>query len=171
MAHSIPSSFRDNHFRLLRIVAGIVAHVRLLTSGHHDGGVPTLAPVDGNSSELYSVVLVSFENCNGHRNGGPPDPETLRRLRQVLAGALQPYEPVLPHSEKELLALLPGTGAELVSGKVGGLRQAFRAWSAAHENGQRKLRMSLGFCTCRPGDNLSRAVEIASAIMHPEADE
>jgi hypothetical protein len=172
LTHSAPAYFRENHLRMLRIVSGLTAHVHLLTSAiagtvvvQHRTLPPACEP------ESLSVVLLSFENHEFRRGGAPPGNGVLREIRASLAAVLQERESILLHRDRELLVLLPGTGSEMLPARVCGLRQAFRAWKDRHAAAVAVPAMNAGFATCNSGEDLSRLLEVASAVMLPDTEE
>jgi hypothetical protein len=92
-------------------------------------------------------------------------------MRLQIQKILQPGESVLFYGEKELLVFLPGTSSELLSGRVRTLRECFHRWRSKKTETRGKIRISLGFSVCEEEQDLSRTLEIAAVVMHPESDE
>jgi hypothetical protein len=170
LSHSIPCYFNDNHLRVLKILASIIAHLMLLTKGNEPKLGDEVKPKTADQ-DVFSVVLLSFGRKDSFGRTLAIDRESMRQIRQSLYRALQGNESVLLHRESELLVVLPGTSADLLPSKVCRLRQAFREWKGGPDESCRCATIHLGFSTCEPGDDLSRTLEIASAVMHPDPDE
>ncbi len=174
LGHSTPSYFHESHLRMLRILAAMIAHVRLLTSAAKDGPIvqSEVPPDRVGEPDTLSVVLIHVESPEHCARAMPLEVKTLREIRSMFAGSLQGRESILQHRENELLLLLPGVNSDLLSSRVRNLRQVFRAWKAAHPGpAGAAARLNIGFATCGAGDDLSRVLEAASAVMHPDAED
>lgn len=175
MSHSRPRFFNDNHIRVLRIVASSVAHIRLLASRGAQVAEtafnPQRAAAGGEETPEFSVVLLSFERFGRPGRSMPLDKNLLRQLRECLIKVLEPRESLLFYGEGDLIAILPGMGADSLTQRVRSLRGAFRSWKATHGEVLPGVSLSLGFACCGEGDDLARALEMALQVMHPETDE
>jgi len=84
---------------------------------------------------------------------------------------LEGKESVLFYGEKELLVLMPGVSSESLPSRVCSLSEAFRQWRSEQSGEQRNARLNLGFSACDGEEDLSRTLEVASLVMHPESGE
>jgi len=174
MSHSRPRFFNDNHIRVLRIIASSVAHMKHLTTsvdGHGQAPMPPPVAEERAPAEpgAYAVILLGFERP-GLKRSAQPDRETLRSIRDYLQKDLESRESLLFYEEGQLIALLPGVGAEALPGKVRSLRNGFRSWKAGLEPAP-DIRLSLGFSAGENGDGLARTLDMASQVMRSETDE
>jgi hypothetical protein len=170
LSHSIPCYFNDNHLRVLKILASIIAHLMLLTKGN-ESRLPEQPAPGTTDHDVFSVVLLSFARKDSFGRTLAIEPDGVRRIRQSLSRALEGNESMLVHRENELLVVLPGTSADQLPWKVCRLRQAFREWLGGQDDAGRRTTIQIGFSTCEPGDDLVRTLEVASAVMHPDPDE
>jgi PleD family two-component response regulator len=120
--------------------------------------------------ETYSVVLMEFETQDVYGRHVPLQRESIREIRMRLQVALEGKESVLFYGEKELLVFMPGVSSEALPARIRKLREAFHQWRADRLEEQRNTRVNLGFSTCEGEEDLSRLLEIASVVMHPDAD-
>ncbi len=175
LGHSTPSYFRENHVRILRVLAGIIGHVRLLASATvREGPAPQVGrPPEGiEEPDTLSVVLLQVESPEPRPGVLSPAVKTLLEIRNVLAGSLQGRDSVSLHRGDELLLLFPGVTPERLSSRVSHIRRVFRAWQAGHPDPRcAGLRMNIGFATCGAGDDLARVLELASAVLHAELED
>ncbi len=175
LSHSLPTFFRDNHIRVLKILGSLVAHLRLL----HQGGdalpaPPTHPSVEQESQEkqdIYSVVLLEFDTLNAYGRHVPLDKKIVREIRMRLQNVLEEKEFILFYGERELLVFMPGVSSELLPARIRCLREAFHRWRADRFEHRRNIRINLGFSVCEGEEDLSRTLEVASLVMHPETDE
>jgi hypothetical protein len=170
LSHSIPCYFNDNHLRVLKILASIIAHLMLLTKGN-EPRLPEQSAPGPVEPDVFSVVLLSFARKDSYGRVLAIERDVMRQARQSLYRALDGNESVLVHRDNELLVVLPGTSADHLSSKVSRLRQALREWLGGQDDAGRRTTIQIGFSTCEPGDDLARTLEIASAVMHPDPDE
>jgi len=175
LSHSLPNFFHENHVRILKILGVLVAHLRFL---HRDGNAPSAArpaasPDRANieNPEVYSAVLMSFDTRNDYGRHVPLEREPLREIRMRLQHVLEGKESVLFYGEKELLVLMPGVSSESLPSRVCSLSEAFRQWRSEQSGEQRNARLNLGFSACDGEEDLSRTLEVASLVMHPESGE
>jgi hypothetical protein len=175
LSHSLPSYFHENHIRVLKILGSLVAHLRFL----HQGGGLLLAPIPAPEAnqvipekpEAYSVVLMEFDSQDVYGRHVPLQREAVREIRMRLQSVLEGKQSVLFYSEKELLVFMPGVSSEMLPARIRKLREAFHQWRADRLEEQRNARINLGFSTCEGEEDLSRTLEIASVVMHPEGDD
>ncbi len=175
LSHSLPSYFHENHIRVLKILGSLVAHLRFL----HKGGsllipaaAPSVMPADAqHPPEVYSVALLEFstEDVYGRKQLLPR--EAVREIRLRLQSVLEGKESVLFNGERELLVFMPGVSSEILPARVRVLREAFHQWQADRIEERNKIGVNLGFSTCEGEEDLSRTLEIASIVMHPESDD
>jgi len=175
LSHSLPNFFHENHIRVLKILGALVAHLRFL---HRDESAPPAprpaASLDGATNEkpeAYSVVLMSFETRDDYGRHVPLEREPLREIRMRLQGVLEGKESVLFYGERELLVLMPGVSSESLPSRVRSLNEAFRQWRFEQSDERLDARLNLGFSACDGEEDLSRTLEVASLVMHPESDE
>jgi hypothetical protein len=175
LSHSLPSFFHENHIRVLKILGSLVAHLRLL----HHGGILTRTPHPQTPSvsamqeapESYAVVLMEFDTQDAYGRRVPLEREALREIRLCLLKVLEGRESILFYSERELLVFMPGVSSELLPSRVRCMREAFHQWQADRFEQHRNTRINLGFSVCEGEEDLSRTLEVASVVMHPETDE
>ena len=65
---------------------------------------------------------------------------------------------------------MPGVSSDQLPERVRCIREAFYSWREARED-RKNVRLNLGFSVCEEDEDLSRMLEIASVVMHPESDE
>ncbi len=175
LSHSLPSFFHENHIRVLKILGSLIAHLKLLHQGNNGLSAPKPPESSGQalteSPEAYSVVLMEFETQDVYGRPVPLEKEAVREIRVQLQRVLEGKESVLFYGEKELLVFMPGVSSELLPGRVRNLRDAFHQWRAARLEEQRMARVSIGFSVCEGEEDLSRTLEVASAVMHPESED
>jgi hypothetical protein len=175
LSHSRPGFFNANHTRVLKILGGLIAHLRLL----HDGGrievSPNLQFFPSESSadrpDIYSVVLMEFESRGAYGSRMPLDKDIVREIRRRIRRVLAPEEFILFYEDRALLVLLPGVGSELLSTRILGLRQAFCGWQAEDLEIRSNTQIHLGFSVCEGDVDLSRTLEMATLAMHPDSEE
>lgn len=175
LSHSLPSYFHDNHVRVLKILGSLVAHLRLL----HDKGhaVPPMQTHPCGTDEaadkpdVYAVVLAEFDAAGAYGRRTHLEKESVREIRGRIQSVLQPGESVLFYGERELLVFLPGVDAGNLPARVRGLRDAFCQWQTERIESRRQVRIHLGFSVCEGDEDLSRTLEVAALVMHPDADE
>ncbi len=175
LSHSLPNFFRENHIRVLRILGSLIAHLRLLHQRDHFS-----VPVQTNQSsaqevsevpDSYAVVLMEFDTRDAYGRCIPLDKKAIREIRTGIQSILGDKESVLFYGERELLIFMPGISSELLPARIRGLREAFRRWQADQFEDRRNARINMGFSVCEGDEDLSRTLEVASLVMHPEADE
>jgi hypothetical protein len=175
LSHSLPSYFHENHIRVLKILGSFIAHLRLL----HQGGKiffsskPQESPVQETQEkpDAYSVVLMEFDTQDAYGRRVPLEREPVREIRMRLHRTLEARESILFYGERDLLAFMPGVTAETVAARIRSLREAFHQWQTDRVEEQANARMNLGFSVCEGEEDLSRTLEVASLVMHPEVDE
>ncbi len=174
LSHSLPKFFHDNHIRVIRILGSFIAHLRFL---HYNGNIPALSEfqtgVYGEAPEVSdanAVVLLNFDvlNSSGRRIplGREPVCEIRTRIRNVLEGK----ESILFYRDRELMVFLPGVSSDQLPERVRCIREAFYSWRERRED-RKNVRLNLGFSVCEEDEDLSRMLEIASVVMHPESDD
>ena len=175
LSHSLPSYFHENHVRVLKILGSFIAHLRLL---HQGGNIAPLrlpqAPAAQEPSEdpdAYSVVLMEFETHDPYGRRIPLPKEAVREIRLQLQRTLEVRESVLFYGERDLLVFMPRMTAEQLPARIRGLDETFRRWQSESAEDRSKVRMNLGFSVCEGEEDLSRTLEVASLVMHPDADE
>jgi hypothetical protein len=175
LSHSLPSFFHENHIRVLKILGSFIAHLRLL---HQGGGiVPCVGPQTQSVQEspeepdAYSVVLMEFDTQDNYGRSIPLQKEAIREIRPRLQRALEARESILFYGERDLLVFMPGVTSEHLPARVRGLRDTFRSWQSESANDRSGIRMNLGFSVCEGEEDLSRTLEVASLVMHPDSDE
>jgi hypothetical protein len=175
LSHSLPSYFHENHIRVLKILGSFIAHLRLL----HQGGriLPSLkphpAPAQDSAANLdaYSVVLMEFDTQDSYGRRVPLEKEAVREIRLRLRSVLETRESILFYGERDLLVFMPGVSSEQLPARIRCLREAFHAWQMDRLEDQRTARMNLGFSVCEGEEDLSRTLEVASVVMHPDGDD
>jgi hypothetical protein len=174
ISHSLPHFFNENHIRLLKILSGVISHLKYLTAKRTVAGIsdsssaaPSAVPA---SCDVISIILMSFDLVGADGDITEPDREVVLGLRGRLAQLLEPGEVVLLYEDKELLMLLPGTPADRVPARVGKIREAFLEWKSSQPEKLRAMRISLGFSTCEGTEDIARTLEIASIMIHPDEE-
>jgi len=175
VSHSLPKYFHDNHVRVLRILGSYIAHLRFL---HQSGSISPVAPnresTDqpfSESPDAYSVVLLSFDTLDAYGHRVSLSKESIRKIRSQIQNALEGSESVFFYREKELIVFLPGVSSESLSGRIRCIREAFYRWRDERFEDLKNARINVGFSVCEGEEDLSRTLEIASLVMHPEGDE
>jgi len=175
LSHSLPSFFHENHIRILKILGSLIAHLRFL---HQEGKVlpaPERAedcnPCFTDKPESYSVVLMDFETQDVYGRKIPLRKEAVREIKMGLQNVLEGKESILFYGERELLVFMPEVSAEALPARIRELRVAFHRWRENRLKEQQNTRVNIGFSVCDGEEDLSRTLEIASAVMHPEADD
>lgn len=172
LSHSLPGFFHENHLRVLKILGSLIAHLRFL----HQGGRLAIAQAQcagqpaGDMDQGYSVVLLNFEVQDSFGRRVPLNREAVHEIKLRLQDVLEGKESLHFYGDNELLALMPEVTSELLPARVRKLREAFHQWCNGRGR-QQKTRLSLGYSVCNGDEDLSRTLEVASAVMHPEADE
>jgi hypothetical protein len=175
LSHSLPSFFHDNHVRVLRILGGLIAHLRLL----HDSG--RLAPavyahvwpseIASDKQDVYSVVLMEFDRIGAYGRRTLLEKDKACKIRRRLQNFLKLGETILFYGERDLLVLLPGVDSESLSERVFGFRQVFNDWQAEDLEARRNIGIHIGFSECDGDGDLSRTLEVATLVMHPDSEE
>jgi hypothetical protein len=175
LSHSRPSFFHENHIRVLKILGSFIAHLRLL----HQGGA--LAPMSrpqtsaaqetSEEPDAYSVVLMEFDTQDSYGRSFPLQRESVREIRLRLQRALEAKESILFYGERDLLVFMPGVIAEQLPGRIRRLRETFRSWQSDRAENRSNTRMNLGYSVCEGEEDLSRTLEVASLVMHPDVDD
>jgi uncharacterized protein YigA (DUF484 family) len=171
LSNSLPHYFKDSHIRTLKILASIVAHLRLLAPDMpqvaswpmREANAPT-----GDYPDAFSIILLDFELTDIFKRSASLDKERIRVIRKWLVRYLGPRESILFNGERELIMFLPGTTADGLAARVVSLRESFEHWKSGQAEKLRNIRMNVGFTTCEEGDDLAKALEVAAAVMHPE---
>jgi hypothetical protein len=175
LSHSLPSFFHENHIRVLKILGSFIVHLRML----HKGGSLAPRPIAQTASaqesseepDAYSVVLMEFDTQDNYGRRIPLQKEAVREIRPQLQRSLETRECALFYGERDLLILMPGVTAEHLPARIRGLRETFRGWQMEHADDRSNIRMNLGFSVCEGEEDLARTLEVASLVMHPDADE
>jgi hypothetical protein len=174
LAHSIPCHFNNDHARILRILAGLLASVKRLTSGKlaEPESVPSARtvckPVDDG---VLSVVLMDFETPGPGGKYVPLDRETVLTVRRWIAPDLTGRECALFYGEKSLLLMLPGTTADVLLSRIRDFQRAFLDWKKGQSEKWQAARINIGYSTCRADEDLLQTLHAASAVMHAEPEE
>jgi hypothetical protein len=175
LSHSLPKYFHDNHVRVLKVLGSLIGHLKFL----HQTGLmsqPMELPKDSmpelnGTPETYAIVLMDFDTLDEHGRRIQLARQFIREIRLRIQKVLGPGESVLFYGEKELLVFLPGTSSELLPRRVRTLWECFQQWRSERSGTQDQTRINLGFSVCEGEQDLSRTLEIASVVIHPESDE
>jgi len=175
LSHSLPGFFHENHIRVLKILGSFIAHLRLL---HKGGGISPRpiaqipsAPASSENPDAYSIVLMEFDTQDNYGRRIPLQKEAVREIRLQLQRSLEARESALFYGERDLLLFMPGITAEQLTARIRMLRETFRVWQSERAEDRSNIRMNLGFSACEGEEDLSRTLEVASLVMHPDADE
>ncbi len=174
LAHSIPCHFNSDHTRILRILTGLLANVRRLTSNRPAAAEsvrlspPQFEPVDDG---VLSVVLLDFETPGPGGKYVPLDRDTVLIVRKWIAPDLTGRECALFYGEKSLLLMLPGTTSEVLFSRIRDFQNAFLDWKRGQSEKWQAVRMNIGYSTGRADEDLLQTLHTASAVMHAELEE
>jgi hypothetical protein len=175
LSHSLPKFFHENHIRVIRILGNYIAHLRLL---HYSGTLPVFSGLedpmemgDSDIPDVNSIVLLGFDSMDSYRRRVPLGKDPIRDIRTRIRSVLDPKESVLFYRDRELIVFLPGISSDMLPERVRCIREAFGRWQAKREDDRKNIRMNVGFSVCEGDEDLSRMLEIASVVMHPESDE
>jgi hypothetical protein len=169
-SHSRPKYFTDNHLRVLKILAGFAAHLRLLTNGNHR--MPQKADPDPvKSADVISVALLDFQVSDALGGRVSPDSSLLSHLRAKFYRAIHGLGSVVFRGEREILVLLPGLPAKELHTTAGLLQQEFHQWKAEQNGRLAGIRMNLGYLTCDGNMDLERILEMIHLKMNPDLTE
>jgi hypothetical protein len=174
LAHSIPCHFNNDHTRILRILAGLLASVRRLTSGKSSEPESlTRSPAVNEDADggVLSVVLMDFEAPGPGGKYVPLDRETVLVIRKWIAPDLTGRECALFYGEKSLLLMLPGTTADVLLSRIRDFQSAFLDWKKGQSEKWQAARINIGYSTCRADEDLLQTLQAASALMHAEPEE
>ena len=171
-SHSTPQFFNENHMRVLMILAGNLAHLKLLTTKSPGVRMPP-APIEesvDNDTDNFSLVVIDCEKTDALGRTTSLDRSTLREIRSWLYAALRDRESILFHGPRQLLVLLPATSEVDLSRRVGEIQSSFELW---RQSGEQNLScsLSLGFSTCDDSESLLQSLDAAAFMMRPETDE
>jgi len=173
LGHSLPCFFHQDLARVLRILASMIAHVHVLTASRGTRSVvPPASPPrtpGAQTEETLSVVLLSLES-DGDPHRSLTDKELIRSVRRLLLRTLEDNGSILPYEESGLLVILPGTPEEQLPARAARLRDTFEEWKARQGEGERHVRLNLGYSTCGSGEDLICTLETASLMMHADQD-
>lgn len=173
LGHSLPRFFHQNHARVLKILASMIAHVHVLTASRSTRSVvPPASPpqaIGVEMEETLSVVLVGLES-DSHPRRSLANEELIRSVRNLLLGTLEDNDSILPYEESGLLVILPGTLEKQLPMRAAKLREAFEEWRARQGEEERRIRLNLGYSTCQSGEDLVCALETASLMMRADQD-
>ncbi len=171
LGHSCPQRFSEDHIRILRILAGLLAHARRLTADRN-GSQEANSPLPDSSRPerdgILSLVILKLQVPGPANKYQPLDREAILSFRRSIDRELASRESVLLYMEKELLVLLPGTPAEEVPVRVGRLHHIFECWKAEQGERAAAAKMDIGYSTCRTDEDLASMLEVAAAVMHQQ---
>ena len=174
LTHSRPRFFSSSHVRVLQLIGSLVGYTRYLTREPSSPAVvqeagPAHRTDDG--PDAVSVVLIECEIPDPFGRTVSLPRDAVRSLRSALRHTLGPGEAVLFHDEQDLLVLLPGVSSRDLPARVTAIRSAFYGWRESLAGSARDAQLSVGFSTCEDGADLSRCLEIASHLMHPDEED
>jgi hypothetical protein len=174
LSHSLPKFFHDNHIRVIRILGSFIAHLRFL---HFNGNIQDLSALKAGSEDEFpdnpdanAVVLLNFDVPDGSGRRVALNRESVCEIRSRIRKVLEGKESILFYMDRELMVFLPGVSSDQLPERVRCIREAFYSWRAVRED-RKSVRLNLGFSVCEEDEDLSRMLEIASVVMHPESDE
>ncbi len=171
LGHSYPQRFNEDHIRILRILAGLLAHARRLSAGGTSRAESSpLSPEFGRPERegILSLVILELQAPGPANNYQPMDRDAILSFRRWIDRELASRESVLLYMEKQLLVLLPGTPNEEVPARVGELQRVFERWKAEQGERASASKMDIGYSTCRTDEDLASMLEVAAAVMHQE---
>ncbi len=174
LSHSLPKFFHDNHIRVIRILGSFIAHLRLL---HYNGNISDLSKLEAFSeeetleaSDANAVILMNFDLPDSSGRHVPLNRDSVCEIRSRIRRILEGKESILFYMDRELMVFLPGVSSDQLPERVRCIREAFYSWREARED-RKNVRLNLGFSVCEEDEDLSRMLEIASVVMHPESEE
>ncbi len=175
VSHSLPSFFQENHTRVLKILSSLIAHLRFLHRGEHAfAPLPSLEPSAQQAAEkpdAYAIVLMEFDAPDAFGRRVSLEKKAVSDIRTRIQSALREKESVLFYGDRELMVFMPGVSSESLPARVRGLRETFYRWQKDRCEERCNTRLNLGFSVCEGEEGLSRTLEVASVVMHPESDE
>jgi hypothetical protein len=172
LSHSLPNYFTQNHTRVLRILAALIAHLRILTGDSPALAIPLPSPSDPAaevSNGLSIIVITADTERYGRRM--PVETETVQSIRLALAQALRGKESILPYENAGYVVFMPDTGPEMLLERTARLREALECWRAAQGVRAQSLHLNFGFAGCEDGEELTRSLEIAAHMMSIDPDD
>jgi hypothetical protein len=155
--HSRPRYFTQNHLRVLKILAGFVAHLRFLIKGNHQD-VPAVSPEALKPEDVLSVALADFQVSLLDR-WVAPHLSLLSSLRARFYRAVEGMGSVVFHGDQQLLVLLPGLPTKEMHGMAARLRQEFLKWKSDQNGTLPAVKMNLGYLTCDGEMDLERVLD------------
>jgi uncharacterized protein YigA (DUF484 family) len=174
LSHSLPRFFNQNHTRVLKILASMVAHVCLLSvgnkTGHRDGASLQQAACTAENEKTLSVVLLNLEH-EGYSRQPLKDRALFDSIRSWLSRTLGGKDSMLHYEGNGLLMLLPGVNEEQIPLRAARVRAAYDEWKAGQGDVGRDVHLSLGYSTCESGEDLTHALEVASMLMRANLDD
>ena len=175
LGHSRGHYFSENHIRVLKILAGMIAHLRYLTSQRDEGSalmdLPQEAPAPLEDPDIFSIVMMDFEEKDAYGRVIPAEKETINSIRRKLVRTLQGKGSVLFHDDSELLVLFFGISTQTLFDRIGLISATFHQWKEEQGERMRGMRMNLGYSVSEGEDDLSRTLEAASLVRRPIMDE
>jgi hypothetical protein len=171
LTHSLPKFFHENHVRVLKILCSLIAHLKLL---HQGAEAPANLPYlysdreDLEPPDSYAVVLLGFEVQDAFGRRTPLSREAVGEIRARIQNALEGKESVLFYRDKELIVLMPGMSSDSLQQRVRFFREAFLRWKMDRLDDHQNTKISIGFSVCDGEEDLSRTLEVAALVMHPE---
>jgi hypothetical protein len=66
---------------------------------------------------------------------------------------------------------MPGITSDLLAERVRHLNDTFDQWREERLEDRQHVRMNLGFSICEGEEDLSKTLEVASLMAHPDEDE
>jgi hypothetical protein len=167
--HSRPRYFTPNHLRVLKILAGFVAHVRFLIKGKCQE-VPAVSPDVLQPEDVLSVALVDFQVSLLDRWVVPPL-SLLSSLRTRFYRAVEGMGSVVFHGDRQLLVLLPGLPRNKMHGMAARLKQEFLKWKSDQNGTLPAVKMNLGYLTCEGDMDLERVLDSIHHKTNPDMAE
>jgi hypothetical protein len=174
LSHSLPSYFKDNHIRVLKIIGSFVAHLRLLHK--KDRSAPSSTPPAfsdpgvSDAPDAYAIALLEFDSQDSYGRRVPLEKKSVREIRARIRNALGEKGSVLFYGEKELMVFMPGVSKQLIAARIRELRETFNRWQEERLEDRRDVRINLGFSVCEGEEDLARTLEVASLVAHPDMD-
>ncbi|HSW38084.1 MAG TPA: hypothetical protein VLL97_01175, partial [Acidobacteriota bacterium] len=174
LSNSLPSCFRDNHVRVLKILGGLVAHLSFL---HQSGRIAAAIDKQATRPDVFSempdscaVILMEFDEPDGYNRRTAVQKGAVRQIRESIRRVLLENESVMFYREKELLVLMPGVDEDALAARVRELRESFKAWQKERHQERGAIRLKLGFSICDGDEELSRMLEVSTMVMRPDEE-
>jgi len=173
LGHSYPQHFSEDHIRVLRILAGLLAHARRLTASASGSPAVRTLSTEASSPQSDRGLSLAILELQEPGPGGklvPLEKDLVLEVKRFIARELSGEESALLYRDREILVLLPGLLSEDLPVRIGRLQQAFAQWKASQQDKSAAATMEIGYSTFGADIDLESMLEAASAVMHRQTD-